>query len=339
MPIYNFLLSEICLENINWEDRSFSYHFFDEPSCELINSIKKWGPLTPPLLRPKANQSYQIVLGFNRISALKSLNYKKIPCQIINRRNDKDDGNLWELVISEYLCSGKSHIFDQSVILNKILKIYNKDRLISDILPLFNLPKSSNVLDQIIPLIDLEEELAKSVLLDKISLHMALRLLKLESFERLYLGRFFIYYKFSKSKQFEILEYLLDLKKIFSLEIDQLLAKIGWEISNSSCDIETKNLPQSAEQIRLKIRSLRYPKLTSLEKEYNSAIKSLKLAHGINLKPPPFFEGNTFQLNITYQSKEILKQKIIELNNIIKNQSDTLDTLHKIPFLTTQITK
>ncbi|MGA1824924.1 MAG: ParB/RepB/Spo0J family partition protein [bacterium] len=325
-----YSIQTININTINFEDTTFSCRFFDKPNDMLTESIKKWGLLTSPLLRQTDDHRYQIILGFQRLKVIKRLNYKEITCFVIKKRNDPSVKALWEIIISELLSTGNMNLFDQSVLFNKILQYFPKQWVTDNILPLFGLSPSAHILDRICPLIDLEQELALAVLEDQISQQMAIRLLNLSSPERLCLGRLFVTYKYSKSKQFEILEHVLDLKAIHSKEIDKLIYKVEETFSEQMHQMTAFNLPQKAELIRNKIRSWRYPTLTDLEEHYDKAIKSLKLGQGISLKPPSFFEGNTFQISITFQTIETLLDKITQLNTNIGSQKKIWHEIQKV---------
>ncbi|MGA1869042.1 MAG: ParB/RepB/Spo0J family partition protein [bacterium] len=319
-------LHTININSIIFQDTTFFCRFFDKADDTLARSIEEWGLLAPPLVRQKDDQCFQIILGFQRLKVVKTLNHKEIRCFVITKENDPGNETLWKLTISELLSHGTPHVFDQSVIFNKLLHFFPHQWIIVTILPLFGLPPSSHILDRICPLMNLDHLLALAVLKDQISHQMALRLLTLSPPERLSLGTLFMAYKFSKSTQFEILEHVLDLKAIHSIPIDELLERVKKKFLP---DEGKFNLPHQAQQIRKEIRSWRFPTLTTLEQRYHKAIKSLKLGAGINLKPPPFFEGNTYHMSMTFHTIDDLREKISQLNKNIRIQRKLWNEIKK----------
>lgn len=57
------------------------------------------------------------------------------------------------------------------------------------------------------------------------------------------------------------------------------------------------------EMVRQKLRVLRYPQLTKLEKKWNDYVRDLHLPPEIKIKPPLSFEGKTIKLEISFSTK------------------------------------
>ena len=66
-------------------------------------------------------------------------------------------------------------------------------------------------------------------------------------------------------------------------------------------------------RLRHHLRQMRYPGLSAAEAEFQRNLKSLALGQGIQLVPPPFFEGNAYQMTLTLSSIDDLNRHLATL--------------------------
>jgi hypothetical protein len=93
--------------------------------------------------------------------------------------------------------------------------------------------------------------------------------------------------------------------------------------------LEQEKLPRSqkGDQVRARLRKIRFPRLSQREEKYLQQSKKLDLPSGIQLVPPPFFEGQTFRLQIEFDNREALGDKAAYVMGLVKNNdfSDLLE--------------
>jgi len=122
----------------------------------------------------------------------------------------------------------------------------------------------------------------------------------------------------SASKQEEILALCKDIglrdgisyREIFN---DETLRRI----------LEQENLPRSqkGDLVRSELRKMRFPKLSEREEKYSQQSKKLHLPPGVQLLPPPFFEGQNFRLQIEFDSRKALADKAAYVMELVKNNN------------------
>ena len=307
-PERDFNLKEVALSDIDSDDREFCLHFFPTPSEHLLDSIRCFGVVSPPLLRIRGN-NYQILNGFRRIEGAHICHTEKISCKVCEASVVEWD--LIRFLISLFLSDGPPHILDQATILKKISGFFDQDRIIKDVLPLMGHPPTPKVLQRLLPLSDMDEQLGKALLDGMINRDMALRLVALEPEARTQIGSLFLFYCYSHSKQFEILEYLLDICGKEDKSITEILKETGW--GDHMPQNASENKVTEGEGFRQRLRERRNPILSNLEKAWHEKIKSLHLPPSLSLNPPPYFEGGTFRLSFTFKDIQEFHKRTEEL--------------------------
>lgn len=87
----------------------------------IINSIKKYGIITPLLVRPKGNM-YEIVLGNRRYKAAQELQLKQVPVII----KELDDKQALEMIISDNIQRKELTTKEEALLYNQVLSNNNE---------------------------------------------------------------------------------------------------------------------------------------------------------------------------------------------------------------------
>jgi ParB family chromosome partitioning protein len=301
-------LKEIELSKINLKDRRYDFRFFHNLPDFFVDSIKKLGIISPPLVYLEKNM-YYVLDGFRRLDAARLCDIKNVFCQIY--KGPKEAWDLAMIVFSIRLSSGLPHILDQATILFRLSESFSHDRIIHTILPVLGYSTSPKVLSRLLPLARMEESIGEALLEGMINQDMALRLMDLKPDARLHIVSLFIYYRYSQSKQFEILEHLLDISTKESRSLIDILKDLGWDAEYQKSAEENRSV--EGEIFRRRLREKRFPVLFGLEEQWKHKIKSLHLPPSIMLNPPPYFEGGTFRIRFTFKDIKGFQQKLKEL--------------------------
>ena len=65
------------------------------------------------------------------------------------------------------------------------------------------------------------------------------------------------------------------------------------------------------------LKSKRFPELSKAEAAYNQKVKTLKLNPRVQIHPPRFFEGTSYRLSLTIDSRHQLKSLQSELDKLV----------------------
>ncbi|MGE3537221.1 MAG: ParB/RepB/Spo0J family partition protein [Candidatus Tectimicrobiota bacterium] len=66
--------------------------------------------------------------------------------------------------------------------------------------------------------------------------------------------------------------------------------------------------PQKSERVRYLLRQARYPQLSAYEQRFQEASRLLRLPPQIQLRPPPYFDGQAYQVSLHFSQPQELQQ-------------------------------
>ncbi|UCD58090.1 MAG: ParB N-terminal domain-containing protein, partial [Candidatus Hydrogenedentota bacterium] len=118
----------------------FSFSFKPEIG-ELANSIRAVGLVNPPLLRGRGG-GFEVVCGFKRVLACKSLGLAEIAALMYEEDELPDEKCLWFSLIDN-ACPGRMSPVERATALMKFSEQgYDADRLAEEVAPRLGLPSS-----------------------------------------------------------------------------------------------------------------------------------------------------------------------------------------------------
>lgn len=82
-----------------------------------------------------------------------------------------------------------------------------------------------------------------------------------------------------------------------------------------------------AEEPEVLLRELRFPELSSLEEAFKTISSRFFSRSGIQIKPPPFFEGRRFNLSFNFDSPRDLEKKIRVLEKFLREGEEIYELL------------
>ena len=315
IPFMGLKAKRICLENLDLKDKTFllSYGYDINP---LKQSIGRVGLLNPPVVRKKSDATHQIVCGFKRVLALKSLGVSSIICNVLPPK--KNDEECLLLNLYDNVSHREFNPIEKSTAINKLKNYYTEEEIVRKFLPAIKLQPHITQLKVFKPLCKLEKGIQTAILEGRISEHTAIRLSQMDRASRRVLGKLFVILRLSVSKQIEVLEHVSEIAMRENLSVENV---IGMQKISSVFKNKKLNQHQKGETVRKYLRELRYPQLTEKEKEFNHNIKKLKLSPGVSFKAPPFFEGDHYHISLCFKDMNGLKKSLQELESLLNDRS------------------
>ena len=151
-----------------------------------------------------------------------------------------------------------------------------------------------------------------------LSLPMALELSHLSKENAEILAILFKKLPMGLNKQREILQHLKEIAVREDLTLKGVLddAPLNAILCDDSLDGN-----QKVHRIRTYLRKRRYPRLVEVEEKFNACVQSLGLGHGIQVAPPPGFEGSTCTMTIRIDNLDSLKRASRHISQAIENPS------------------
>ena len=321
MKKLNMILKEIELNSINFSDDEFLISYplkYDN----VKESIEKIGLINPPILyvgdaymRPLRLNKFKIVSGFKRVFALRDLNRKKISCFIIS--NNYTAIELLQLLIFDNSLIRQFNPIEKSIIINKLSKYVSRDTIINKYFKHLGLEPSKKLYALYESLISLEDDIKLAIANNELSERSGANLLGFSKKDRLALFDFLVQLKPSVSKQNEIIELVFEISKRENISVKNVIraGEIDTIFSNQKLLI-----PQKLERVREYLKKRRFPQLTKLEEEFESLKKSIGISQDMKFYPPTFFEGNNYEMHLSFSKISQLKKQITILNKMIDSE-------------------
>ncbi|HOE63542.1 MAG TPA: ParB/RepB/Spo0J family partition protein [Candidatus Sumerlaeota bacterium] len=298
----------IPFKDIISSDESFRISY-GEPLQRLICSIQMTGILQPLWAKP-SNQKYSIVLGYKRLHAAQRLKMVFLPCRIVD--DSLSDADLLLANIYENLATRELAPLEAAGAMQKSVKIFGKEKTISEIMPALGLKPSASLLQRMTQILDLPNQVLNLIHQNELMPANALVFLALETSEQLALCNIFENLKPGVNLQRELLENIIECSRRDTASISEILQRS--QLSDILSDDKTPTQAR-VEQFRAELRRLRYPRLNKVEARFQDLIETLRLPPEIRLSPPPSFEGADFHACIRFKSPDELLTRLDRMAN------------------------
>jgi ParB family chromosome partitioning protein len=281
---------------------------------ELVRSIGKVGLIQPPILQEISPRRYRVVCGFKRVLALGELGYQQFTAALLPEDVRERDAFLINLY--ENLSQRNLNQVETAITIDKLKKYFSLEETQGDFLPLLGLGKSLPLMRVYESILELGGEIKMGLAEGAITREIVPMLLTFSSHERLILFQFLKRLQLSRSKQVEVVENLYIIKERDAVAVDTILTHE--EVEEILSDRKT-GLVAQGDRIREYVRKLRYPQLSKAEEDFRKKKNRLELK-GIDLIPPPYFEGEEFRISFSFTTVREYKKKIELLRSIADSE-------------------
>jgi len=293
------VLRKVGIDAIDSRDDFFSMTF--HPNLEdLRRSIEQVGPLQPIIVRERSRGSgCQVISGFKRLTVCKQLGLEEIEA-FSYRKSELGDLEGFHMALHDNLTTRGLNLIEKSMVLHKLVPRFglSKESIVRDYMPMLGLQPSLKILGKVSQLVALRAEIKRYIVEEKVSLENATQLLEFPPGDQAEIGRLVSELKLGENKLKEVLTFLREISLRDGLMIREL---VQGEIEAIASDIRLSKV-QRTHRIRRRLREMRYPHLTEMERDFREKRKGLGLSPGISLHPPPYFEGDTFRVEFGFRN-------------------------------------
>lgn len=310
----DFEITPVLIERINAGDLTFKITTKTEKT-ELARSIRAIGLLQPPVL-VKTGRYFTIVCGFRRINACEALNITSIPARVLQSNCPKII--CAQIAVSDNTSQRSLNIVEQSRAYALIKKFADRSTAWVKIVESSGLVSSQTAMDRIIPVAGMPVSMQDAILEGSIALPIALHINDLEDDDAMALCNLFRQVTTGLNIQRELLELISEISLRDDIAIARLLDQADLADAIGNVDFSA---PQKVQHLRMVLRANRFPELSKAEAAYNRKVKMLKLNPRVQINPPRFFEGTTYRLSLTVDSRHQLKSLQSELDKLVHHPS------------------
>jgi ParB family chromosome partitioning protein len=276
----------------------------------LMRSIDKVGLLNPPCLVAKSAGGFEVVSGYRRILAARSLRWEKIYCRDLSELK-MTTFDLLLLNLYENLSTRSFNEIEKAMVLKRLSPHVSQENLVKDYLPLLGLSPHEPVLRAYLLLEESEEPVREGVARGSISIQASKLLMDLEAGSRLAICERLLTLRLSSSYQRQFIEYLVEISEMQNTSIREILSRVPLvQILRK----EPANTPQKAKTILGALRTMRNPRIADAEHRFRQHLSAIHLPPGARIIHSPFFEDPFFTLEVMFKDGSGLKEKILRIS-------------------------
>lgn len=302
----------IPLASIDQEDVTYRISTSSDPDA-LVPTMQRIGVLHPPILIPHPHKKrFRIVSGFARIAAACRLNWTEISGRILPEETSARTCAEFAVVgnctcpplnsVEQGRCltllAGSGHDLSELVDRANALGLKVNARMAATLLMV---PRMHPVLQE-------------GLINQSISLPVALRIHDMAEGNAIEeLGGLLLELNLSLNRQRELIDWV----EAISRQEDKSIHAVVNETDLVELRHDDRIDPrQKSAKIRQYLKRRRYPNIVRAEQRYYHYCRQANLPKDMELIPPPYFEGDTYCLRITFKTLEDLETAQRNIQNL-----------------------
>ena len=302
-------LVTVAMKDVSIQPGAYCMSFgYDETG--LTRSIGKVGMINPPCLVQKDTGSFEVVTGYRRLLAARSLGWDNILCRNLT---DLEMAGLDLLLLNFYenLSSRPFNEIEKAMVLKRFSSHVSREPLIKEYLPLLGLTPHETNLETYLRFNDLDESMKKALAMGKLSGAAASLLLDQAPDPRMAMFEWIMKLRLNFNYQSQFIDILVELSCIMDLGVEDILSM---EPVTQVLLNEETNIPQKAKSLLATLRGLRNPRVAEAEHRFREQLALVHLPPGSRIIHSPFFENAFFTLEIPFKDGKELKEKTLRIS-------------------------
>jgi len=271
----------------------------------LSVSIHDLGLMNPPLLIKKEGLApgclYSVVYGFQRMAACLDLGWDSVDCALADTAIP--GLTCAKLAISDNLWQRPLNLVETSRALNLLVPYFQDETRLAQTASALGLPGNIALIRKIKTICRLAPSIQEGLLNSALALPTAIELGKLDEESGCRLAEIFTTLQLSLSKQREILTLIQEIASREDITLADLIYGNDFRQILNDHNLDRS---QKTGGLRSYLKQRRFPALTSAENAFRANWCKIKPGNGIDLIPPPYFEGAVFTLRIQFKTVQEL---------------------------------
>lgn len=311
---------EVDLSQICDQDRTFR---IATRSCheDLTASIERVGLIQRPILLERHN-NHIVVCGFARIEACRRLGWTRIPANCISEQTPQSRCAL--VAVADNALQRSLNIVEQSRACTLLRRFFKDPSEFISAARSVGLVLTTGLVEKLLAVDRMGPKLQSALIDGAIALPTALKLSTNPDPKSVdSLLALLCELRLSLNRQKELLEWIESIQARERIPIADLLSEAPLVQWRSDASVE---LPRKSLLIRQYLKKRRYPTIARFEERYHQLELKLNLSSGIELSPPPQFEGRTFSIKIDFNTPSELLQRVADIARLSQS-AELMDLL------------
>jgi hypothetical protein len=317
------VFQHVPLTDIAFDDHTFLVTYRPEMHA-LQRSVACTGVLTPlHLRRVSGSAGLQVACGFKRLQACQHAGRPSVPALVYSMADLPDEQGFLLAVYDNLGCRALNAV-EKGRILRRLQDDFHYDAtvLIEKFCPLLDLPPRRETLHAYTRLTRLDDALQAATVEGALPLDTVLWIGQHPPQDRQALLSLFTGLKIGSNRAREFATAIAEICQRDDCDVTSLLQRQGVPAILAAVQLSG---PQKVERVRRTLHDTRYPLFSAHEQRFQETLRRLRLPSQISLRPPPYFEGQQYQVGFSIRSREELQQYA---QRLLDTASDTaLDDL------------
>ena len=280
----------------------------------LAASIRTVGLINPPVLRQREDLQYQIVCGFRRVLACKSMGWKEIEARVLQGKTTELDA--LKLAILDNRSHRELNVVEQARGIQKVsphLRSGNRLLMLSSLL---GFPQNQKVFEKLEALSRLPRAVQASVADNMVSFEAAVDLSNFSEEDALSFFEIFKALRLSQNKQREVITLVQEIAIRDEVQPAKVLKS---RAISTILDAAELNRNEKGSKMRAYLKRRRFPALAKAEERFSQGLKALKLDEHTRVTASPYFERRSYALHMAFKNKKELDERRKALDAMAKN--------------------
>jgi hypothetical protein len=294
------------LTNIALDDQTCIVTYQPEMHA-LQRSVARAGVLTPLHLRRLPGQArLQVVCGSKRLQACQQAGQTLVPA-LVHSAAELTDEQAFLLAVHDNLGCRVLNAVEKARILCRLRDhfCYPAATLIEVFCPLLDLPPRPETLQAYGTLAALDNAVQAAVVNGTLPLDTAVWIGQHSLTDCQALLPLFTGLKVGSNRAREFAAYLGEICRRDACSVAALLQRLS--IPEILADAQHSG-PQQIERVRRLLHAARYPRFSAHEQRFQATLRRLRLPSQVSLKPPPYFEGQQYQVSFSFHTRQELQR-------------------------------
>ncbi len=298
---------------LNLEDMTFALSPFghEEPDAELVESVRQFGILCPPLVQEQPAGGCLVVSGGKRVRAARRCAATgKILCRVVP--HDRPAFPLFSLLLHHALIGGQLGVIEQANFFRKALKRLTEAQVLPLLIPLGHKAQKYKI-RELLNFLSLDTSVITGLHQGRVLPKSAQKMQRLAPADQQELARLITELRLGGSKQYKLIDLSIDLMMRRERSMREIIAHYRRE--NEERDQENK--PQAAAAFLRWLFEKCHPGSVAAAAEFKRFAAGLEVPPAVNVDHTRSFEDDAVVLSLSFADRASLLKVWPEIRTIM----------------------
>jgi ParB family chromosome partitioning protein len=281
------------------------------PDPILTDRIRQFGQTVPLLVWEDQPEHYRLLADYHMYRTMATLGIASACCRILAPMTPAVLRSSLQILHGQAMSSQPSPIV-QAHLLRQASRQMNRADLLS-LLPLMGYKPHHHMVEELVTLLDLAPAAVHAMHQGILAPRTGKLLQLLSPKDQKSLVSLIETYRPGGSKQFKLVEMVVELHLRHSKPVDELLA--WWDQTERKQD----NPPQRLQELLQGLAALVWPERTNMEQRFQCCTDAMLLPDGVTVAPSAFFEDDSVELRLRFADSDALRRKWEKIRPLLQS--------------------